>query len=100
MNPDENFYPSIPIPSTGSNNAQITVKFGKLTAGPITFKDYSVDSDAANWVNKPHPFGARDPVQTFADLTGIAAVPEPSTIALMLIGALFVSRRAATRFQR
>jgi hypothetical protein len=100
----DSFYPNH-APSTDSN-ATITVLFGSgagaLTAGPVTFTNYTVPSDAGKYYNNIyHAYGATDPVQVFAGLSGSAAgVPEPGTAVLAAIGALIGLVPAVRRYRR
>jgi hypothetical protein len=99
--------PAVDPDDPTANNAQISVLFGSgagaLHAGPVTFDNYPISGDAGRYYNNIyHAYGATDPVQVFAGLSGSAsAVPEPGTIVLaaigLLIGLLPVTRRFCRR---
>jgi hypothetical protein len=91
------------MPSSGSGDAKITVNYGALIAGPVSLGAFNqqVDSSAAKYFNKVyHAYGATDPVQVFAGLTGGTAVPEPGAAVLAAIGLLMGLLPAARRYRR
>jgi PEP-CTERM motif len=68
----------------------------------VTFTDYPVPTDAGKYFNNIyHAYGATDPVQVFAGLSGsAAAVPEPGTAVLAAIGMLIGLVPAVRRYRR
>jgi hypothetical protein len=98
----DDFYPDS-MPSTGSGDAEVTVDFGALVAGPVSLSKFNqqIDPNAAKYYNNIyHAYGATDPVQVFDQLTGGTAVPEPCTAMLAGIGVLFGLLPLARRRRR
>ncbi|HEY4233270.1 MAG TPA: hypothetical protein VGM76_07575 [Lacipirellulaceae bacterium] len=99
------FYP-INAPSSGSGDAEMTVNFGALTAGPVSFDsldNFPVSPFAGRYYNNIyHAYGATDPVQVFEGLSGsvAAGVPEPSTAVLAAAGLLIGLIPAVRRYRR